>query len=176
MKEKTAPSEFLQELTLRVCEACNSPRALTVAILLRYGEWVQLANLRAEPGAYLTADHYRRAVIPTDLLRKCRALPTGIHTEAVAWVAFQNSELRCKKTNERLTRLINNAEDNFFAHHEDLRFWEFLLRVKKRVASIVGSLPSDLDIRFGPGATVGVPSRACTVPDKMSQRDRKSVV
>ena len=169
MKDQTAPSEFLQELTLRVCEACNSPRGVTVAILLRYGEWVQLANLRAEPDAYLTADHYRRAVVPTDLLRKCRALPTGIHTEAVAWVAFQNSELRCKKTNERLGRLINNAKDNFFVHHEDLRFWEFLLKVKKRVASIVGSLPSDLDIRFGPGATVGVPSRACTVPDKMSQ-------
>lgn len=169
MKDQAAPSEFLQELTLRVCEACNSSRALTVAILLRHGEWVQLANLRAEPSAYLTADAYRMAVIPTDLLRKCRALPTGIDTSAKAWESFTKAELQCKMTNDRLKVLINNAKDNFFAHPEDLRFWEYLLKVKKRVRSIVGTLPSDLDIRFGPGATVGVPSRACTVPDKMSQ-------
>lgn len=169
MKDQAAPSEFLQELTLRVCEACNSPRSLTVAILVRSGEWVQLANLRADPKAYLTADHYRRSVIATDLLRKCRALPTGIDTEAKAWDSFQNAELQCKMTNDRLSRLINNAEANYFVHHEDLRLWEFLLKVKRRVGSIVGFLPPDLDIRFGPGATVGVPSRACTVPDKMSQ-------
>lgn len=169
MKDQAAPSEFLQELALRVCEACNSPRSLMVAMLLRAGEWVQLANLRADPKAYLTADNYRRAVIATDLLRKCRALPTGIDTSAKAWESFENAELQCKMTNDRLSRLIHNAKANYFAHHEDLRFWEFLLRVKRRVGSIVGSLPSDLDIRFGPGATVGVPSRACTVPDKMSQ-------
>lgn len=132
MNDKAAPSEFLQELALRVCEACNSPRSLMVAILVRSGEWVQLVNLRADPKAYLTADHYRRAVIATDLLRKCRALPTGIDTEAKAWESFQHAELQCKMTNDRLSRLINNAEVSYFTHPVDLRLWEFLLRVKKK--------------------------------------------
>lgn len=160
---KTPFSSDLKRITLALCESVDSPRALTVAILLRYGEWGQLASLRADPLSYADAAHYRAAVIPTEFLRKLEDLPTGIDRRKKAVEAFYESEHRCLRTNIRLSKYIDG-----FWPDGDLRLYDVVMQIRKVIATILGSPPEFVKGRFGPGATFDDKGKLSTVPDKMS--------
>nr|QDH88717.1 MAG: RNA-dependent RNA polymerase [Leviviridae sp.] len=158
-------SSDLKRITLALCEGVNSPRALTVAILLRYEEWGQIASLRTDPRHYADARAYRDAVIPSDFLRKLEDLPTGVDRRRKAISTFYESEHKCLRTNIRLSKL----RDGYYAD-ADLRLFEVISDIRKVIAAVLGKPPEHVKGRFGPGATFDDKGKLSTVPDKMSSQ------
>jgi hypothetical protein len=147
----------VERLSERYFESLNCPRSLTAAILLRYGEYEQLANLRAIPSEYATAEHFWLSACASDWLRKYPGLPgyTDELREKSAKESWYQSELECWETNLRLAKpgvvlaqLLDIAAD-----------W---------MADLIGPFPLDIAPYFGPGATVSDPATHTTVLDKVS--------
>lgn len=163
MKRRGSPLGTIEGPLVKLLTALDTPRALTVAILLRYGEWDQIANLSIDPLHY---DDIRGRfkfycdLQATDVLRKCADLPTTFSREEAARTSFYKAEQQCKASNLRL-RLVRHAlEHGFVPEYMDVRLLEFVQRCKKRIRKILGPLPAELasQARFGPGATFESPS------------------
>lgn len=150
----------------KVLAALDTPRALSVTILIRYKEWGQIADLRCDPSLYLCARAYLLDAQATDLLRKYKDLPTGRDLDEAALTSFFRCEKANAKTNARLIPFI----DRFYPTMNDLRIGEFLTRVRRHAARILGGLPESLDLRFGPGATFEDRGFLVSIPDKMTTR------
>lgn len=102
---KLLPREVVEPVLL-LCEDVATPRALTVSLMVRNGEWDQLADLRCDPSRYANAGHYRMDAIVTDLLRKLEDLPTTLDRRKAAEEAFWEGERMCFRANERLARYL----------------------------------------------------------------------
>ncbi len=149
---------------LCLCEEANSPRAVSVAILARYGEMDQLVDLTVDPLRYTSSSLYFRDCLVTDILRKCRGLEIKRDLKAAAVKSFWASELECYRTNERLAPYffgLSSPESNE-------RVWEVLSLARKYIANILGTCPVLPSGRHGPGATFADRGKYSTVPDKMS--------
>jgi len=157
----------ISSIVFKLLEDLNTPRALTVKLLIEAGEYDQLVHLDIDPLHYNNADQFRCAAIATDLLRKCSDLPTGIDTYKAALQSFEESELLCCRSNVRFLRHLNNGP---FEDPSEMRVHSFYERVKQRIKRTLGPLPPFLDGRFGPGATFNDKGVRTTVPDKMSSR------
>lgn len=101
----------------------NRARSLTVAILIRYAEWEQLANLRCFPsdyhsikgdtvgyrhqfkGMFSGMNSYRLDSQATELLRKCTDLPCNLDTVSAARRSFVEAEVQCLGANRALLPL-----------------------------------------------------------------------
>lgn len=154
----------VQKVVTLLAEQLGTPRALTVEILLRYGEIAQLQQLRAEPSHYLLADAYHKDVIITDVLRKC-ALPGDTDSRFRAAVdGFLRNEKQNWKTNRRLYRFV----DNCGLEPEDEPVMQFITAWRKEIKSVLGPLPNTLTPRFSGGSTVSDRGYLTTVPDKMT--------
>ena len=152
----------VQRIALSTMEALNCPRSLTVAILIKAGEHEQLARLKCEPIHYLDARSYFLAAQATDLLRKYPGLKTGLDKEAAAVSTFFEAEQQCARTNVRLAPYLNGFD-------QDERVLAFIERVRREVVHMIGHAPaSQLELRFGPGATVTDRSGSTTVIQKLS--------
>lgn len=53
-------TDDLRKFILTMCEDIATPRSATVAILLRYDEFDQLATLQTDPHVYLDGDKFLR--------------------------------------------------------------------------------------------------------------------
>lgn len=156
----------VSELALRVCEGLGGSRALTVAILVRYREWDQLASLSCAPGQYDSAEAFFLAYQATSLLKKCEDLPTSFDRKAAAVASFWDGEACCFRTNERLGPYLSPNQAD-----ADPRIREFFLLVRETIRSWIGSSPPpDIQVegRFGPGATATDRGAKTTVAHKMS--------
>lgn len=161
-------SHIHRKFAFRFLKALDTPRALTVWLLIEHEEWGQLVNLRVDPAHFDGPETFFRAYQATELFRKTEDLPsTGIDLKGEAIKAFHAAEMRCAESNLRLSRYLHNGP---FEDPQEIRIANFLDNVKKRVASILGNLPPDLNGRFGPGATFSTSSHASTVCDKMQNR------
>jgi len=88
---------------LPVLEKLGTPRALSVAIMLRNKDIGGILSLSTDPRHYLTAESYFRDCQATSLLRKTRDLIVpGIDRRASALKKWKQGEKDCYKTNERL--------------------------------------------------------------------------
>lgn len=137
----------------------DCPRALTAAILLRYGEYSQLADLRATPMAYASPRAFWLAACASDWLRKYPGLPGFDDTlrEETAKNAWYLSEEECGKTNLKLANLTQGTQ------------LDVLLDIAADwFKDLIGPFPCDLAPMFGPGATVSDPATNTTVLDKVS--------
>lgn len=172
-----------------LCQDFNRARALTVLLMVRYGEWDQLVNLRCYPSEYCTT-HFAKGIFSTNLhpfqtiddfrfdyqiseiLRKCADLPLkDTDPEAAAKQAFWEAEYKCANTNIRLDQLIRQHKGDWF--HPGPRVdgrWQEVVRVwRKHCREILGSLPLDLIPKFSSGSTFD--DRRYILPqDKMSSR------
>lgn len=155
----------VERVALRLYEGLNCPRSVTAAILLRYGEWDALSQLKASPDDYVDADAFFRAYQASDFLRKYPGLPLGVDTGEVAWKAWGEAEAQCYRTNERLSPYCEGITHPAC----DERILGFLREIRQEVTYLIGmSPPREIEGRFGPGATVTDPARQCTIPDKLS--------
>ena len=142
-------------LALRLMKALDTPRSLSIHMLVEAGEWDQLVSMRVDPALYEPLYHhgvekYRRDVFASEFLRKYEALPTSIDKAGVARESFFETERQCFATNRRLavhgdypvleTALEQRAHDLFGV-------------AKHWIGNTLGPLPEKLDGRFGPGAT-----------------------
>lgn len=161
-------SQQLEMVVLALCEDTNTPRALTVWLMVKHEEFGQLVNLTTDPLHYLTSSHYRQDVQVTSFLRKYQGLTIpGVDKAKVALRKFYEAEAQCAKTNSRLGRFLHNSDLEL----EDLVIAESLGRIKSTISSVLGRLPLDLEhARFGPGATFEDRGRLTTVPDKITSR------
>lgn len=162
-----ALSRQLQRVLNAYCIETNTPRALSVFLLAKYGEYRQLVSLRVDPRNYLDPESYHLDVRVTDFLRKFGDLEIpGISRSQVASRSFVEAEAQCRKTNDRLDRFIHNGP----FEPQDLPIVDFIANVKECVKSILGPIPKSLTPRFGPGSTFEDRGSLITIPDKMSSR------
>ena len=183
-----------------LCQDFDRARSLTVLLLVRYGEWDQLAKLRCYPSDYCTTtfnvgifttnyqpffntDDFRYDYQISELLRKCVDLPlSSVNPEKACKKSFWDAEYQCAQTNIRLNQLDRQHKGDWF--HPSLRVdrrWQEVVKVWRRhVRSILGPLPSGLDddddrngFAFGPKFSSGATfdDRKFILPqDKMSSR------
>nr|UUW21309.1 MAG: RNA replicase beta chain [Sanya fiers-like virus 19] len=156
----------VMHIVLCCCEEANSPRAVTVAVLARYGEMDQLVSLVVDPAHYLDAESFFRDNQVTELLRKCDGLDTTFDKEAEARLSFLDSEHGCYRTNERLTPYLFGACPGY----DSGGVREVISLAQKYVRHVLGACPDLPEGRFGPGATFADRGQLTTVPDKMSSR------
>lgn len=129
------------------------------------GAYGELVKIKVHPRNYDSPTSYWRDAVAVGILKKNKDLQTGIDTKKVATDNFWESEHQCYRTNQRLLPFLHNTWKD-----EDGRVLEIILRIRKKVESILGHCPDLLDGRFGPGATYIDKGQLTTVPDKMSSQ------
>lgn len=148
-----------------LCQDAESPRSLAVWLMVKNREWEQLFSLKTDPAHYLDAESYFRDVSCSDFLRKLDMKIPGIDLESNARALFRECEAQNKKTNDRLACYIENGP---FVEPSQLRILDILSKMRQTASQILGKLPNELDMFFGPGATFVDRGRLCTIPDKIS--------
>ncbi len=149
-------------------EQLDSPRALSVAIMLRYEDFRGISSLSTDPRDFLEPASYFRDRQATDLLKKVKGLSIpGVDRRQAALKKWFDGEAQCYRSNERLSKFIYGG----FLSPEDLAIFRFFRKVGKQVEAWIGPNPPDLDRiegKFGPGSTFIDRGRLTTVPDKMT--------
>lgn len=164
-------------------------RSLTVLLLVRYGEWDQLAQLRCSPSDYCTTQiargifsrstflfqntyDFRYDYQITELLRKCVDLPLReVDPEKACKQAFWDAEYKCANTNIRMRQLARQHQQDWFhpGPKVDGRWQEVIKTWRRIIREILGPLPESLTPKFSSGATFD--DRRFVLPqDKMSSR------
>jgi len=156
------------ELALNLTEKLNCPRSVSVAILIRSEEWLQLLELQCKPSDYSSAEDYLRATAATDFLRKVEAVIPGIDPGPTTFQKWEWAEKECFKTNCRLNEIMDFGTLNGDPVPDAIN--RFIERFRDNVRSLIGSGPGAYEQhgRFGPGATVSDNYGRTTVPHKMS--------
>ncbi len=156
----------IRDCVLPLLESLDTPRSLSVAILMKNEEWLQLVELRADPTQYEDVRDYARAAAATDLLRNYQGLPAVADTHQAAVDAFWETERTCALTNTRLRDLTEGCAVN----DEQLPPEAYLVVgfMRTFVREVLGPVPNRLDFFFGPGATVSDGANLATLPDKLT--------
>lgn len=160
-------SQQLMKIVQAQCEDTNTPRSLAIWLLAKNGEYIQLFSMKSDPANYLDAQSFFKDNQVTEFLRKLELDVPGIDKEAAAHRLFYQSEHQCYRTNQRLMRF---ESDGPFERPSDLRLSEFFVKIRQKIATILGPIPSQVEARHGPGGTFADKGRLTTVPDKMSSR------
>jgi hypothetical protein len=161
----TYSSEFKLELltALELCEVIDSPRSLSVYLLLKGGEWNQYLDLDMDPARYECDSAFADDLLVTKVLSKSPNLPTGIDRVAEAILSFTESERSCKRINDRF---VFGHETSFPIVITEMRF---------EIFRILGSLTRNKleyilnNTRNGPGATTSVRGVGSTPSDKYTE-------
>lgn len=163
-------SGFMLEASVArdLCALVNTPRSLTVEILLRYEEYQQYVDLEINPEHYEEASAFADDLLVTEVLSKSALMPLDVDKRQVALDSFYESERHCAITNERLN-LAHKTND------------QQLVRVRDEVSRMLKPLTTgDLEFieqsfRFGPGATTGAGGRGSTLSDKYDEETHLTV-
>lgn len=146
---------------LALCELVDTPRSLTVSLLIQGGEWRQLVDLSCDANDYEDHRNYADDYLVTSMLQKSASLPLDVDRVEQALNSFYESEERCRLTNERM---LNGCE------------WpSYMKTVAQHCAKILGVLDTktleDIEskFRFGPGATTSVVGRGSSLSDKYDE-------
>lgn len=139
---------FHVRIAQQILASLSCPRALTVAILLKHGEWDEIANLRINPDDYNDPWDFFRAYQATKLLSKAKWLKTSIDTRAVAVEKFVDAEAQCKRTNE-VWGLYRRGGLKFLPYYERI-----FHSARRKIGTVLGSqLYAWTEYcDFGPGA------------------------
>jgi hypothetical protein len=121
---------------------------LSVVILIRHGQWDDIAHLQINPMDYNDAEMFFRAYQSTKLLSKAKWLPTSIDTRAVAVGKFEESEEKCRNTNV-IWKAHRRGELNFLRDYERI-----FHSARRKIGEILGDdLYGWTELcDFGPGA------------------------
>lgn len=160
------PSGFFLDIVRNYLAALETPRSLTVALLIKYGEWDQVVSLTCDPLSYIDAERYFRDAAATNFLRKMDGLPTSFDLEDVALKAFSAAEKQCCQTNLRLSHFLFPGS----LTTEQAALLPFVGGIRKDVTKLLGFLPNELDLKHGPGATFSDRGTAVSAIHKMTSR------
>lgn len=152
-----------------LCENIDSPRALTVWILLKHHEYLQLADLEIDPLNYLDHRSFGDDYLVTKILSKNSRLPVPVDAEKAAVDKFWEAERKCSETNDRLGRFYEDLDSL------DPDVVSVVFQAQRYIKRILGPLSrskiafSESKMRFGPGATTSL-SGVVTQGKKYSHR------
>lgn len=161
-----------QEVILSFMEGLDSPRSLTVSLLIRHNEWKQLLELKCLPVDYGSAESYYSSACATSLLQKLDVSGSGWRIPGVdpakaASLKWEEAERQCFRTNQRINEIHDFGTLAGAPVHDAIL--EFFKNMRKNIRYLLGDKPpSTFDGRFGPGATVSDTAAQCTVLHKMS--------
>lgn len=148
---------FELELYKSLLEEIDTARALTCAILLRYGEYETLVNLTVNPNDYDDPGLFSDDYLVTSVMQKNPRLPLPFNRKDVAMEKFYSAEARCQVTNAFIQELKKAPHA---VATEDLHL---LIRIRDIIQRILGPYPTHSDLsyceenmRFGPGATTSL--------------------
>ena len=139
----------------RLAEGIGSPRALTVALLIRHKEFKQLLELDINPAHYWDVSSFEDDYLITSVLKKNPRLDGGFDKRQNAVEAFWKSEQQCAQANLRLLDLING-------HVVRPDLLPVLIKAQEWIGKILGPLSRsklaycESSMGFGPGATTSV--------------------
>lgn len=151
----------LQQVALDLFEALDTPVSLGTAILLRHGEFDQLALRATDPRHYLDPMTYFKDAQATAFLRKVEDLPTSIDRRRAAVETWLESEQQCYRTN----RLVVDA----LSSPEDTPLTELLGRMRIKMHQLIGRrAPDHLDCKWGNGATYEMSGVLKLLPNKLT--------
>lgn len=159
----------VSEIALSYMDGLACPRALTVAILIRNREWVQLVNLECTPSHYCDPESYFRATCATSFLRKLESTIPGLDPEGATLQKWEEAETQCFHTNRRLFEIMDYGT----LYGCPVPDWlsSFIDEARKNLLSLIGYGPNPVfNGKFGPGATMSDPAQRTTVLHKMSSR------
>jgi len=147
---------------LKFLEALDCPRSLTVALLFRYGEHKQLADLEIDPLLYENVQEFRDAYAATKFLSKFKDLVLDYDLDQVAMDKFEKFELMCKQTNARFRKLESDSS---------YRGLTVTLHsaVQRKISRILGEFrPEEFfeSADWGPGATTLLKARVASATNK----------
>ncbi len=160
----------LRKVAVALYCSLQTPLSLKCEILLRYGEWDQLATQAIDPSHYIDspwgAERFRRDAQAINFLRKSPLLPTSINRRKEAELTFDECEKQCYQSNRYLD-LLKYPSNGSLAVYED-RLRAILARARKNAARILGKIPDDIVGRFGPGTSFELKGqRYSTAADKL---------
>lgn len=141
----------------KLTESIDTPRALTVYLLIKYEEWDQLVALDIDPDHYDNHQSFSDDYLVTSILQKSERLPTTHSRYEVAIGKFRASEARCAETNRRLGEFCESP------HSAGAEMLSVISNSQRIIQSILGAKPGSRDLafaesnmRFGPGATTSL--------------------
>lgn len=152
-----------------LCENIDTPRALTVWLLIREKQFQDLMDLEIDPNHYLDHQRFADDYLVTKVLSKNPRVPVDVDPEQEALKKFWEAEEVCAETNERLLRF---AQDPHIADPDVLAT---VMKSQEHIQRILGDLTkakisfAESKMRFGPGATTSL-SGVVTQGKKYSRR------
>lgn len=130
----------------------DTPRSLTVKILLDNRDFKGIAQLTCDPRNYLSVDDYIKDSFATNILRK---LDIGANLEVETFEVWKRSEEQCARTNNTIRTTIG--------------FMSPLQRARNIIARTLGAVPDITKFgRHGPGAAMGSRGYGSEIHRKMS--------
>lgn len=144
------------QILRRTCQCVNSPRALTVYLLARSGEWSQLFDLETDPSNYEEPASFADDYLVTEMLKKSKSIPYDVDRTAVAFSRWLESEKECHKSNE-VIELFSRGE--YCTHPTTAQIINLAVGIchRKLGRLTVNTLKRVADSAdFGPGATLSV--------------------
>lgn len=158
----------MKRTALAYMEALSCPRAVTLAIMIRHDQWLEIASLRTEPLDFDTPQRYFTAHAATAFFQKCQLNVKGVNRAHAARQKWWEAERRCFNTNRKFYELSDfGTIEGSVSEEVD----QFLIDFSKHVREILGRLPDDLCPVFGPGAVIGS-DVGDTPVDKISSRPK----
>lgn len=124
----------------------SGPWATQLVQLLDSNDLLALCNFSIDYSLSTDVLHFVNARQCLALFQKNSDLRLGVDKESVAWEAFAKSEIQCRSTNVRFRKYWSGSNTGY---EEQLCF------IRSKIANILGSAPSlvDLALGFGPGAS-----------------------
>lgn len=155
-------AKFESTFVLQLCESINTPRALTVYLLIKNNMYSEYLNLTIDSSAYEDISNFADDYLVTKILSKSPNLPLDIDRKAVALESTMDSEAQCKHTNDLIYSGLLDSNPTVF-------------RVKKHIDKLLGPMNSEVlnDIeslfKHGSGATTGVRGHGSSSSDKFDE-------
>jgi hypothetical protein len=154
--------EISSGLVVEFFEALDCPRSLAAALLFKYGEHEQLANLECNPLEYLTVQEFRDAYAATKFLSKFKDLVLDYDLDEEALKKFDKFELLCSRTNARFRKL----ESDSLYRGQVVRLHQ---AVQRKISNILGEFGIEeffATADWGPGATTLIKSFNASATNK----------
>jgi hypothetical protein len=158
MNDQLRNFQFERNLTQQVCQFVDTPRALTVHLLVENEEYGQLLGLTTEQRYYESHRQFADDHLVTEILRKSMSMPTGIDKAGACLASFLEGEIHCRETNDRM--------------YGDWKEPPWFNRFRANVSRILGPLSKHALQRIhslskhGSGASVGVSGDQLTASKK----------
>jgi hypothetical protein len=167
-KRRSKDLSLHSEVALAILENLDCPRALTIAIMIRYGMWDEIANMKFDPSGFDHSEPFFRAYQATKLLSKAEWLPTSIDKLAVAKTKFHEAEALCRETNRRWLSYRQMTPGDLFPELPD--YEAIFSTARRKIGKVLGdNLYKWTELcDFGPGADGSTAAGMTSAYNKLS--------